>query len=289
MKLKRISASFASSVLIASGSIGMNLIAATSPLNSPAQAQSTGQGVNTRRGCFLNTSFNGEIAFNPTNVRQQTTTQSSLAEGFQFKRVGEIVNFSGVTVGQDVRDAWDGQLDNMWYRYRFPNGKEGWVASAVIKGYPPRANCINSNAESFFNWAVNKTGVSRYDLGSEYNGQCVTLVVRYLQDVYFRRDRSSRAYGHGKDVALGVSAKHPKLFQFKTSGTPKRGAIISFKGARYDATYGHVGIVMETSNSSIKILESNYDGLATRSVVRISDWKSRVGVVGWADPIGNLP
>jgi surface antigen len=79
------------------------------------------------------------------------------------------------------------------------------------------------------------------------------------------------------------------LFQFKTSGTPKRGAIISFLGSGYDGYYGHVGIVLETSGDSIKILESNHDGLGTQSVVRVSGWKSRAGVVGWADPVSNLP
>jgi hypothetical protein len=47
--------------------------------------------------------------------------------------------------------------------------------------------------------------------------------------------------------------------------------------------------VLETSGDSIKILESNHDGLGTQSVVRVSGWKSRAGVIGWADPVGNLP
>jgi surface antigen len=113
--------------------------------------------------------------------------------------------------------------------------------------------------------------------------------VRYLQDVYFNGSNAARAYGNGKDVARGVASQHPNLFQFKTSGTPKRGAIISFLGSGYDGYYGHVGIVLETNGDSIKILESNHDGLGTQSVVRVSGWKSRAGVVGWADPVGNLP
>jgi surface antigen len=256
MKLKYISSAIFSTILTVAGSVGLNVGMMVSPIVPAAQAQSAG-GVNTLRGCFLNSPFIGTIAFNPTNIRQQPTTDSAVVG--QFKTVGERVTFSGINLGKAVNDAWDNQPDNMWYRL---DGR-GYVASAVVSGYPSRGNCATSNgkAENFFRSMVGVKGVSRYDLGWEYNGQCVTLVVRYLQDVYFNGDRSARAYGHGKDVARGVAGQHPNLFQFKTSGTPKRGAIISFLGSGYDGYYGHVGIVMETSGDSIKILESNYDGL----------------------------
>ncbi len=283
MKIARLAASLASTALVTVSSVGM--MAVDSFVNTaPAQAQSAGQGVNTLRGCFVNTSFTGTIAFNPTNIRQSPSTSAAIVG--KFTSVGQVVNFSGITTGTSVADAWDGQQDNMWYR--LSDGR-GWVASAVTKGYPPRCTTPTGKANTFFNWAVGQRGISRYDLGPEFNGQCVTLVVRYLQDVYFGGSRASRAYGHGKDVARGVANQHANLFQFKTSGTPKRGAIISFLGSGYDGYYGHVGIVLETSGTSIKILESNYDGRATQSVVRISDWKSRAGVIGWADPINALP
>jgi surface antigen len=144
-------------------------------------------------------------------------------------------------------------------------------------------------AEQFFRDMNGVRGISRYDLGAAYNGQCVTLVVRYLQDVYFGGDQSRRSYGHGKSMAENVAKKHPDLFQFKTSGTPKRGAIISLKGAGYGTKYGHVGLVMATDGESFTILESNYDNRGALSTVRVSGWKTRAGVVGWADPISNLP
>jgi surface antigen len=144
-------------------------------------------------------------------------------------------------------------------------------------------------ANQFFRDMNGVLGISRYDRGPEYNGQCVTLVVRYLQDVYFGGDRSSRAYGHGKSVARNLARKHPDLFQFVTQGTPKRGAIISFSGGSYGTTYGHVGIVLETQGDSIKMMESNHDGKGATSRVRLA-WKTMdASVRGWADPIGNLP
>ena len=273
---------FAATMLLLSSGIGVNLF----PLMAPTSVQAAGEQVNTMQGCFLNVPFTGTIVFNPTNIRQQPTTNSPIVG--KFTQIGQAVQFSGIATGTGapVNDAWGAGPDNMWYR--LADGR-GWVASAVIKGYPPRcAGIANGKAEKFFQWAVGQRGITRYDR-NDLNGQCVTLVIRYLQDVYFGGDRSARAYGHGKDVARGVANSHPNLFQYKTSGTPKRGAIISFLGAGYDSNYGHVAIVMETSGNSIKILESNHDGRGTQSVVRISDWKNRAGVVGWADPTGNLP
>jgi surface antigen len=284
MKISQLVASLASTALISTAGLAP-VVLQTLLTPPPASAQATGQPTNTLRGCFLNTNFNGTIAYNPTNIRQQPTRNSAIVG--TFTQIGQVINFNGFTLGEAVPDSWDNQPDNMWYR--LADGR-GFVASAVTKGYPPRATCNTpSKAEKFFTWAPGQQGISRYDLGPAYNGQCVTLVVRYLQDVYFGGDRSFRAYGNGKDVARGVANQHSNLFTFKTSGTPKRGAIISFLGSGYDSTYGHVAIVLETSGTSIKILESNHDGRATLSVVRVSDWKSRAGVIGWADPINALP
>jgi surface antigen len=286
MKLKHISSAVLSTVLAISGSAGLNAMIMATPLAAQAQPNA----VSTLRGCFLNEPFDASIAFTPTNIRQQPTTDAPALPN-KLSNTGRPMRFSGINVGKPVSDAWDGQPDNMWYRI----DGQGWVAGAVVNGYPHRGDCtvptptVNGKAENFFRSMVGVKGVSRYDLGWDYNGQCVTLVVRYLQDVYFNGNRSFRAYGDGKDVARGVASQHPNLFQFKTSGTPKRGALISFSGASYGTRYGHVAIVLETSGDSFKVLESNHDGLATQSVVRVSDWKNRAGVVGWADPVSNLP
>ncbi len=138
MNIKKTSSGIASALVIFSSGIGLSVVAAIVPsLNSPVQAQTAGQPVSTLRGCFLNVSFTGKIAFNPTNIRQQPSTGSSIVG--KFTQVGQAVSFSGITTGNPVADAWDGQQDNMWYR--LADGR-GWVASAVVSGYPPRANCI---------------------------------------------------------------------------------------------------------------------------------------------------
>jgi surface antigen len=152
---------------------------------------------------------------------------------------------------------------------------------------PVQAQTVNK-AESFFSQMVGVKGVSRYDT-TDYKGECVTLAVRYLQDVYFNGDSSRRRYGHGKDVARGVARQHSDLFTFKTKGVPKRGAIISFLGDPYNGTVGHVGIVLEARGDRFKMLESNRNGQAPNTSVEVSEWISYKGVVGWADPVGSLP
>jgi surface antigen len=282
MKFNAIASHILTSTLVITGSIGLNLVTAFSSIIAPVQAQS--KAVQSLRGCFLDEPFDATIAFNPTNIRQQPTTASP-ARPEKLWVTGRPLRFSGINLGQPVNDAWDNQPDNLWYRL---DGK-GWVASAVVKGYPKRGNCTtNSKAENFFRTMVGVQGVTRNDR-NDLNGQCVTLAVRYLQDVYFSGSRTPRAYGHGKDVARGVASQHPNLFQYKTSGTPKRGAIISFLGGSYDRTYGHVGIVLERNGDSFTMLESNYDGRGTQSIVRISGWRNRANVIGWADPVGDLP
>ena len=282
MSISRFAAGLAYASLVAVSGVGMT-VADTFVKTAPAHAQSAGQSVTTLRGCFRNVPFTGTIAFNPTRIRQSPSTSAAVVG--TFTSVGQVVSFSGVTTGTAVNDAWDNQPDNMWYR--LADGR-GFVASAVIKGYPPRATCLTpaSKAERFFASALGQKGIV-HPTNRSFDGQCATLSAVYLQNVFI--GGNFRAYGNGRDVARSATNAHPNLFQFKTSGIPKRGAIISFLGAGYDGTFGHVGIVMETNGTQIKILESNHDGLGKNSVVRISGWKSRAGVIGWADPINPLP
>lgn len=282
MSISRFAAGLAYASLVTVSGVGMTVVD-TFIKTAPAHAQSAGQNVTTLRGCFRNVPFTGTIAFNPTNIRQSPSTSAPIVG--KFTSVGQVVSFSGVTTGSKEKDAWDKQDDNMWYR--LADGR-GFVASAVIKGYPPRATCPTpaSKAERFFASVLGQKGIV-HPTDPSLNGQCATLSAVYLQNVFI--GGNFRAYGNGKDVARSATNAHPNLFQFKTSGTPKRGAIISFLGSGYNGTVGHVGIVMETNGTQIKILESNHDGLGKESVVRISEWKSRAGVIGWADPINPLP
>ena len=282
ISISRFAAGLAYASLVTVSGVGM-MVVDTFVKTAPAHAQSAGQDVTTLRGCFRNVPFTGTIAFNPTNIRQSPSTSAAIVG--KFTSVGQTVAFSGITTGTAVNDAWDNQPDNMWYR--LADGR-GFVAGAVIKGYPPRATCptLASKAEKFFASVLGQRGII-HPTNRSLDGQCATLSSVYLQNVFI--GGSFRAYGNGRDVARSAANARPDLFQFKTSGTPKRGAIISFLGSGYNATVGHVGIVMETNGTQIKILESNHDGLGKNSVVRISGWKSRAGVIGWADPINPLP
>ncbi|QZZ22430.1 ricin-type beta-trefoil lectin domain protein [Leptothermofonsia sichuanensis E412] len=154
----------------------------------------------------------------------------------------------------------------------------------------------NQQAEAFFRWALGQRAIQRLDrwqFNWNSDGQCVTLIVRYLQEVYLNRSTAARAYGHGKDVARGVATQHSNFFgPYTKQGLPVRGAIISFPGPL--TQWGHVGIVMESryfgTIRQVRIMDSNSDSRAPNTVVRISDWinidgsNAYGGVNGWTNP-----
>jgi surface antigen len=144
---------------------------------------------------------------------------------------------------------------------------------------------VNQKAEGFFLWANGQSRITRLDTRS-YVGQCVTLIARYLQEVYLNGDKTYRSYGNGKDVAKTVAANFRNSFEPLTKiGLPKRGAIISFLGP---SAYGHVGIVMEARTSGnvrqVRMMESNWDNKAPNTTVRIGGWISIDGNTGWTNP-----
>ncbi|MBD2329174.1 ricin-type beta-trefoil lectin domain protein [Alkalinema sp. FACHB-956] len=169
------------------------------------------------------------------------------------------------------------------------NPNQRWLSSNGTINSPS-----TQKAEEFFRWANGQYAISRLDnLGWDSRGQCVTLVVRYLQEVFFNRSTATRAYGHGRDVAGGVARQHSNLFEPLTNqGLPKRGAIISFTSTGDFTQYGHVGIVMESRSFNgqrqIKLMDSNANGGAPNTSVRTTDWinmDSYSGrVVGWTNP-----
>ncbi|BAZ10283.1 hypothetical protein NIES4071_20980 [Calothrix sp. NIES-4071] len=265
MNFKKISSALVAAALIASGSIAINAISLFTPLTQTAQASTY----------CKDRSFTARALFQ-VNVRADRSTSS---------RIVRVLNpgtytFNTWEEGQTINDHWTGQPDNKWFR--LADGS-GWVASAVIAGYPPEG-CLpqNMTRERFFNWALGQRGIARLDR-NDLRGQCVTLAVRYLQEVYFTGSEKTRprAYGHGKDVAWGVANQHPNFFEgYTRNGLPRRGAIISFPGP--NRQWGHVGIVMEArvfnGVRQIRMLESNWDSRAENSTVRIGGW---VNIDGW--------
>ncbi|MEG5035139.1 CHAP domain-containing protein [Microcoleus sp. AT3-D2] len=142
----------------------------------------------------------------------------------------------------------------------------------------PGSGGTNQNMEAFFGFAKGKVGITRLDGLYDLRGQCVTLIARYVQEVFLPANQRtvSRAFGHGKDTASVVARMLPNNFGPATSsGLPKRGAIISFPdiGIVGGVRYGHVGIVMESRQLSngqrqVRIMDSNGDNKAVNSTVK---------------------
>ncbi|MEA5485926.1 MULTISPECIES: ricin-type beta-trefoil lectin domain protein [Pseudanabaena] len=150
-----------------------------------------------------------------------------------------------------------------------------WLRKTVVN--PPSTS--NQKLENFVRNFVNTRGVARLDRtpGWDSRGQCVTLVARYIQEVYLdgAEKTKSYAFGHGKDTARVVASTFSRFFLPVTSeGLPKRGAVVSFPqiGIVKGVNYGHTAIVMESRNLNgqrqIRIMDSNSDSRATNSLVK---------------------
>lgn len=113
---------------------------------------------------------------------------------------------------------------------------------------------------------------------SEYPGQCVSLVVRYVQDSY---GTPVFGPGNGGQAAAGIASKFPQFFlPVSDPSDPIPGSIISFpnkadSGNCNGNICGHVALVVSSqrvgSNLNIKIMDSNGDGKAgsgTRATLR---------------------
>jgi hypothetical protein len=58
-------------------------------------------------------------------------------ESLELLRAGTSLNFIGWCEGESIPDMWVGTPDNMWFIFRRGGGL-GYIASAVVWGYPPR-------------------------------------------------------------------------------------------------------------------------------------------------------
>ncbi len=107
-----------------------------------------------------------------------------------------------------------------------------------------------------------KTRITRYDIGGNgYDGQCVTLIARYLQDHYGASKRSL-SIDDGRGTAASVGRQFPNSFlPLSDPSDPIAGSIISFP--QMAGSYGHVALVVNSQRSgntlTLTILESNMD------------------------------
>jgi len=221
---------------------------------------------------------NSKVGGGPLNLRTSASTNA-----------GVMTNLNGGTKLKILRSVTGGTYKigndnrNDWYEVEV-NGKRGFVAAYYVdKGSAqtapdPGQGVMNPNSEQFFRSAKGKVGITRFDGYFDLRGQCVTLIARYVQEVFLpaNQRKVDRPFGHGKDTARMVSQMFPNNFLPSTnSGLPKRGAIISFPdiGIVRGIKYGHVGIVMESrqlpnGQRQVRIMDSNGDNLATNSIVQ---------------------
>lgn len=273
MKLKNFSSSAVAALTIAFGGVGLNVLSATTPLTQSAQA-----------AYASNCSFTAKT-YQPTKIRPNPNTYT---KEVAILPANQTVQFSTFVNGEPIWDAAARKSDPLWFK--LSDGR-GYVASAVVQGYPPNSPCptTNTKIEQFLKSVNGQYSISHPTTRS-LNGQCATLTLRYVRDAFLPSNAPMRVYGNGKDVAGNVAAAHPTLFQPVTNqGLPKRGAIISFSGI--DFRYGHVGIVMESrysgSQRQIKLMDSNGDGKAPNTTVKIGNWidiNSFKGTRGWTNP-----
>mgnify|MGYP000269720016 CR=1 FL=1 len=163
------------------------------------------------------------------------------------------------------------------------NVNQQWRSSNAPVVNPPPVNPPNTgfhrNFENFIRWAVGQKGIARLDPQSwDSRGQCVTLIARYVQEVYLSGSERTRkiAFGNAKDTARVVASTFSAFFLPSTSqGLPNRGAVVSFPdiGIVNRIRYGHVGIAMESRTLSngqrqMRIMDSNGDSQTVNSIVR---------------------
>ncbi len=212
---------------------------------------------------------NSNVGSNLLNLRSSPQTSPSTI-------IGKLSQGTSLTILEKVTgDSYGSRND--WYKVRVGD-KVGYVAAYYVsEGSNNNNGGSNSSIDRFISWAMSQTKtITRHDrlsLGTWSDGECVTLIARYIQDVFMNpseRSKAGQAYSHGYATASTVS-NLPYFGSYTTraglsSNPPRRGGVISFMGSGFDATYGHVGIV------------TRYDA-ATNRIYYIDIGKSQGGVV----------
>ena len=139
MKLKKFSSSAVAVLTIALGGVALNVLSATTPLTQSAQAATY----------FPNCPFSAKI-YQPTKIRPNPNTYT---REIGVLSPNQTVAFSSFENGQEIRDETTKKLDPLWFK--LSDGR-GYVASAVVQGYPPESDCKTvlpttiSQANQFF-------------------------------------------------------------------------------------------------------------------------------------------
>jgi surface antigen len=248
MNIRRFASTLAVASLISGGGIALDLASSFTPLAQQAQA-----------AYYQNCSFTGKIAFSPTNVRSQTNTGSSIVK--QFWTVGEQVKFSSFDYGQSIADAWTGQPDNMWFK--LADGS-GYIASAVVNGYPPTSQCSGTpptSGNSTLGIAVNWNSAAYRQnnpfwrayappsVGGTLNalGNCTWYANGRLRELGYSGTSLSRLLGNAYEWA-----NQARNAGIPVGTSPRVGAVAQWNT-------NHVAVVEQVnSNGTIVISESSY-------------------------------
>jgi len=192
--------------------------------------------------------------------------------------------------------ALDSGGDNGNKLYMYPNPIAGnpyhqWKVNLPGNG----GGSGNTSVDRFIDWAkAQKSVITRHDrssLGTWSDGECVTLIARYIQDVFMKaseRSKPGQAYNHGYGTAQTVSGL-PYFGGYTTrsglgSNPPRRGGVISFMGHGFNATYGHVGIVTKYDSASQKVYYIDI-GKSQGGIVTGEKWISihNSAIRGWSN------
>jgi hypothetical protein len=167
---------------------------------------------------------------------------------------------------------WASGTDGGQSRTRNAAGEWGGGGQSQVQVSQPSQRESQRKVAAFVNFANGQRGITRYDLsGWDYDGQCVTLVARYLQE-HYGADRSNLSLDHGRGTAASVGRQFPNYFlPLSDPSDPITGSIISFP--QIGGGYGHVALVVNSQRSgdnlNIQILDSNGDGTGSNSVATL--------------------
>jgi CHAP domain len=168
--------------------------------------------------------------------------------------------------------VWASGTDGGQFRTRNAAGEWAGQSQSQVQVSQPSQRESQRKVAAFVNFANGQRGIKRYDLsGWDYDGQCVTLIARYLQE-HYGAARSNLSLDNGRGTAASVGRQFPNYFlPLSDPSDPIPGSIISFP--QIGGGYGHVALVVNSqrsgSNLNIQILDSNGDGAGSNSVVTL--------------------
>jgi CHAP domain len=132
------------------------------------------------------------------------------------------------------------------------------VTSCNVTPQPPAQRQSERKVNAFANDWLNKTVWRKDD--RTLDGQCVSLIARYLQDHY---SKGALWIGDGRTTASSIGSQFPEFLPLSDPSLPIPGSIMSF-AATSSNSFGHVALVRSVQRNSnntltLTILESNVD------------------------------